>query len=131
MGRSRPGRRDYGTTRGGQSRCSGPAIATALTLRAVVRLALHRTEGLIGSIIVLPGLNPAVPDHMALQAMSGYNCRVLVGADISRLTRVSGNALRFRTDGRRATDAAIAVGVLNRMMNRMLNLGRPEYVRTA
>ena len=34
-------------TRGGQSRYSALAIATALTLRAVFRLALRQTEGLI------------------------------------------------------------------------------------
>ncbi len=45
------------TTRGGQPRYSGLAIATALTLRAVFRLALRQTEGLIGSIIALLGLD--------------------------------------------------------------------------
>jgi len=54
------------TTRGGQSRYSGLAIATALTLRAVFRLALRQTEGLIGSIIALLGLDLAVPDHTTL-----------------------------------------------------------------
>ena len=44
------------TTRGGQPRHSPPAILTALTLRAVFRLALRQTEGLIGSIIDLLGL---------------------------------------------------------------------------
>jgi hypothetical protein len=39
------------------------AILTALTLRAVFRLALRQTEGLIGLIIQLLGLNLAVPDH--------------------------------------------------------------------
>ncbi len=34
------------TTRGGQPSYSDPAIATALTLRAVFRLALRQTEGL-------------------------------------------------------------------------------------
>ena len=53
-------------TRGGQTRYSGLAIATALTLRAVCRLALRQTEGLIGSIIVLLGLELAVPDHTTL-----------------------------------------------------------------
>jgi hypothetical protein len=38
-----------------------------------------------------------------------------------------GNALRSRTDQRRATEVAIAVCVLNRM----LALGRPNYVRIA
>jgi hypothetical protein len=42
------------------------AILTALTLRAVFRLALRQTEGLIGSIIHLLGLALAVPDHSTL-----------------------------------------------------------------
>jgi hypothetical protein len=42
------------------------AILTALTLRAVFRLALRQTEGLIGSIIRLLGLALAVPDHSTL-----------------------------------------------------------------
>ena len=270
------------TTRGGQPRYSGLAIATSLTLRAVFRLALRQTEGLIGSIIALLGLDLAVPDHttmsrraetlqvsrprphrggkpmhllvdstglklcgagewllekhgtktrrawrtlhigtdadtghivaatltgsdagdasqvgplldqvpgpvasftadgaydwdcvydevaarhpeaavvvpprvnavpsstaetaptqrdrhlrsvkeqgrIAWQAASGYNWRALVEADVSRFKRVIGDGLRSRTDRRRATEVAIAVGVLNRM----LDLGRPEYVRTA
>ena len=43
-----------------------PAIATALTLRAVFRLALRRTEGLVGSILALLGLDLAVPDRSTL-----------------------------------------------------------------
>ncbi len=266
------------TTRGGQSRYSALAIATALTLRAVFRLALRQTEGLIGSIIALLGLDLSVPDHttlsrraesldvarprpgsgpvhllvdstglklcgsgewllekhgtktrrswrklhiavdadtgqiaaaalttsdvddasqvgplldqvnspvasftadgaydqdgvygqvaarhpeasvivpprssgvpsdtaqtaptmrdrhlwaiaergrMAWQKASGYNWRALVEVDISRFKRVIGNGLRLRTDQRRATEVAIAVDALNRM----LELGRPEYVR--
>ncbi len=266
------------TTRGGQSRYSALAIATALTLRSVFRLALRQTEGLIGSIIALLGLDLAVPDHttlsrraesldvvrprpgsgpvhllvdstglklcgsgewllekhgtktrrswrklhiavdadtgqiaaaavttndvddasqvgplldqvdgpvasftadgaydqdgvygevvsrhpeasvivpprssavpsdtaetaptmrdrhlqtiaergrMAWQKASGYNWRALVEADISRFKRVIGDRLRSRTDQRRATEVAIAVNALNRM----LELGRPEYVR--
>src|SRR4051812_36864676 len=54
------------TTRGGQPSYSDLAIATALTLRAVFRLALRQTEGLIGSIIRLLGLELAVPDHSTL-----------------------------------------------------------------
>jgi Transposase DDE domain len=54
------------TTRGGQARYSSLAIATALTLRAVFRLALRQTEGLIGSILRLLGLDLAVPDHSTL-----------------------------------------------------------------
>jgi hypothetical protein len=63
--------------------------------------------------------------RMGWQKVSGYNWRALVEADISRFKRVIGGALRSRTDERRATDVAIAVSVLNRM----LELGRPDYVR--
>src|SRR5271165_2161530 len=54
------------TTRGGQPWYSPLAILTALTLRAVFRLALRQTEGLIGSINSLLGLTLAVPDHSTL-----------------------------------------------------------------
>ena len=268
------------TTRGGQPRYSALAITTALTLRAVFRLALRQTEGLIGSILHLLGLDLAVPDHSTLsrraetleaarprpgrepvhllvdstglrlcgpgewleekhgtkrrrtwkklhlatdadtgrivasaltdkdaddgsqvgplldqvdgsvtsftgdgafdrddvyagvaarhpgaavvvpprssavpseaaetaptqrdahlrciaergrmgwQRASGYNRRALVESDVSRWKRVIGGGLRSRTDGRQATEVAIAADVLNRM----LDLGRPEYVRIA
>ena len=65
------------TTRGGQPHYSDLAIATALTLRAVFRLALRQTEGLIRSgalprSLHLLGLDLAVPDHstMSRQARS-------------------------------------------------------------
>jgi len=64
--RSRPGCAERRSTPGGQPRYSALAIATALTLRAVFRLALRQTEGLIGSIIRLLGLDLAVPDHSTL-----------------------------------------------------------------
>ena len=54
------------TTRRGQPWYSPLAILTALTLRAVFRLALRQTEGLIGSILHLLGLDLAVPDHSTL-----------------------------------------------------------------
>src|SRR5215212_756157 len=54
------------TTRGGQPWYSELAILTALTLRAVFRLGLRQTEGLIGSIIGLLGLTLPVPDHTTL-----------------------------------------------------------------
>jgi hypothetical protein len=54
------------TTPGGQAHYSALAIMTGLTLRAVFHLALRQTEGLIGSIIRLLGLNLAVPDHSTL-----------------------------------------------------------------
>jgi hypothetical protein len=268
------------TTRGGQPSYSDLAIATALTLRAVFRLALRQTEGLIGSILQLLGLDLAVPDHstmsrraetlelprlgggrepvhllvdstglrlcgpggglvekhgtrrrrswrklhlatdadtgrivasvltdrdtddgsqvgplleqvdgpvasftgdgaydrddvyanvaarhpdavvvvpprasavpsdaaetaptqrdthlrciaergrMGWQRASGYNWRALVEADVSRWKRAIGDGLRSQTDGRQATEVAIAANVLNHM----LELGRPEYIRIA
>jgi hypothetical protein len=58
-------------TRGGQPHYSALAIRTALTLRAVFRLALRQTEGLIGSIFRLLGLDLAVPDHSTLSRRAG------------------------------------------------------------
>ena len=54
------------TGRGGQPRYSSLAITTALTLRAVFHLPLRQTEGLIGSILQLLGLDLPVPDHSTL-----------------------------------------------------------------
>jgi hypothetical protein len=61
------------------------------------------------------------------QKRSRYTRRALVKAAISRFKRVIGGALRSRTDRRRTTEVAIAVEVLNRM----LELGRPKSVRIA
>jgi hypothetical protein len=58
------------TTRGGQAWYSPLAILTALTLRAVFRLAYRQAEGLIGSIINLLGLTLRVPDHTTLSRRS-------------------------------------------------------------
>jgi hypothetical protein len=46
---------------------------------------------------------------------------------MSRWERVIGDGLRSRTGGRQETEVAIAADVLNRM----LDLGRPESVRLA
>ena len=61
------------------------------------------------------------------QKASGYNWRALVECDIARWKRVIGEGLRSQTDGRQASEVAIAAEVLNRM----LELGRPKYVRIA
>jgi hypothetical protein len=63
--------------------------------------------------------------RMGWQKASGYNWRALAEADVSRWKRVIGDGLRSRTNGRQTTEVAIAADVLNRM----LDLGRPEYVR--
>jgi hypothetical protein len=54
------------TTRGGQLWYSPLAILTALTLRAVFRLAYPQAEGLIGSVVGLLGLALRVPDPTTL-----------------------------------------------------------------
>ena len=64
---------------------------------------------------------------MGWQKASGYNWRALVEADVSRWKCVIGPGLRSQTDGRQATEVAIAAAALNRM----LDLGRPNYVRVA
>ncbi|MDQ2803335.1 MAG: transposase, partial [Pseudomonadota bacterium] len=63
--------------------------------------------------------------RMGWQWASGYNWRALVEADIGRYKRVIGDTLRSRTERRRTTEVAVAVAALNRM----LELGRPNYVR--
>jgi len=54
------------TSRGGQAWYSPLAILTALTLRAVFRLAYRQAEGLLGSVVGLLGLSLRVPDHTTL-----------------------------------------------------------------
>ena len=54
------------TGRGGRAAYSDLAILTGLTFKAVFRLAYRQTEGLIGSVVGLLGLDLAVPDHSTL-----------------------------------------------------------------
>ena len=64
------------TSRGGQPEYSDLAILAALTFKAVFRLAYRQTEGLIGSVIGLLGLDLAVPDHSTLCAgRRRWRCR--------------------------------------------------------
>jgi hypothetical protein len=63
--------------------------------------------------------------RMGWQKTSGYTWRALVEADISRWKRVIGAWLRSHTDGRQVSEVALAAGALNRM----LEPGRPQYVR--
>jgi hypothetical protein len=60
-----PGRRTY----------SDAAIEAALTLRAVFRLALRQTEGLVGSIFQMLEIAAPVPDHTTL---SGRGRRLVI-----------------------------------------------------
>jgi hypothetical protein len=123
-------------TRGGQPRYSAVAITTALTLRAVFRLALRQTEGLVASMPSATAETAPTKRDRQLQLIaergrrgwqraSGYNWRALVEADIGRYKRVIGDALRSRIKRRQTTEVAIAVA----SPNGMLELGRPEYAR--
>lgn len=61
------------------------------------------------------------------QKLSGHTRRSRAEAAIGRYKQVIGDGLRFRNDGRRATEVDVAVHALNRM----LELGRPSSVRIA
>src|SRR5215217_2712592 len=63
--------------------------------------------------------------RMGWQKASGYTKRARAETAISRFKRVIGDELRSHTEERRATEMDVAVHVLNRM----LELGRPKYVR--
>jgi len=65
--------------------------------------------------------------RMAWQKASGYTKRARVEAAMSRWKQVIGDELCAHTDERRTTEVAVAVHALNRM----LELGRPTYVRIA
>src|SRR3954468_12018069 len=58
------------TTPGGQARYSDLAIETSLILRALFRQPLRQTEGLVGSLLELMGLDLPVPDHTTLSRRS-------------------------------------------------------------
>ena len=54
------------TSRGGQRRYSDLAIETCLMLRTAYHLGLRQTQGLMGSIGTLMGLDIRVPDYSTL-----------------------------------------------------------------
>ena len=62
---------------------------------------------------------------MGWQKASGYNVRSRVEAAVGGYKQVIGDGLHFRKDERCATEVAVAVQVLNHM----LELGRPISVR--
>ena len=63
--------------------------------------------------------------RMGWQQRSGYTKRARAEAAIGRWKQVIGDGLRAHTDERRATKVNVAVHALNRM----LEFGRPNYVR--
>ena len=79
------------TTPGGQPHYSDLAITTALTLRAVFHLALRQTEGLIGSILQLLGLDLPVPDFSTLS-------RRAQSLELPAQPRATGGAIHLLVD---------------------------------
>jgi hypothetical protein len=69
----------------------------------------------------------AAHGRMGWQKMSGYTMPARAEAAIARWKQVIGDGLRSHTDERRATEVVVAAHALNRM----LELGRPSYVRIA
>jgi len=65
--------------------------------------------------------------RMAWQKASGYTKRARAETSMARFKQVIGDGLRSHTDERRAAEVEVAVHVLNRM----LELGRPNSVRIA
>ena len=65
--------------------------------------------------------------RVAWQKASGYVTRARAEATIGRYKQVIGDELRSRTNEGRATEVDVSVHALNRM----LELGRPSYIRLA
>jgi hypothetical protein len=79
------------TTPGGQRHYSDLAIETALTLRAVFRLALRQSEGLIGSIMKMLEIDLPVPDHTTLS-------RRACGLPVCKAPRVGADEIHLIVD---------------------------------
>jgi outer membrane protein assembly factor BamD (BamD/ComL family) len=88
---------------------------------------LHQLCGAKGYLPARKPLARNASFQAGVQVESGYTKRARAEAAIGRFKQVIGDGLRSRTDGRQATEVAIAAEALNRM----LELGRPAYVRIA
>ena len=106
------------------------------------------TERHPGAAVIVPPRSTAVPSKMAeteptqrdrhlqfiaryrriaWQKASGYTARARAETAIGRFKQVIGAGLRARNERRRTTEVEVAVHALNRM----LDLGCPNYVRIA
>jgi hypothetical protein len=65
------------TTPGGQARYSKTAIETALMVRLVFHQPLRQTEGLLGSLLDLMGIDLPVPDHTTISRRAAHLTPVL------------------------------------------------------
>jgi hypothetical protein len=109
----------------------GPANLTTPHRDTAVIVPPRRTAVLSNEAAIAPTQRDrhlqciAETSRRAWQQASGYNKRAKVEAAIGRWKQVIGDGLRSRMDERRVTEVNVAVDVLNRM----LELGRPNYVR--
>ena len=103
-------------TPGGQPHYSNLAIETALTLRAVFRLALRQSEGLIGSIMELLEIDLPVPDHSTLS-------RRACGVPVQNLPRSGTGELHLIVDSTGLKFVARANGCLKSTELRSANPG--------
>src|SRR3954470_1823179 len=144
------------TTRGGQPWYSALAILTAGPVASFTADGAYDRDRVYAGVaarhpeaaVVVPPRATAVPSgtaegeptrrdrhlrhiaehgRMAWQTASGYTRRARAEAAIGRWKQVIGDGLRAHADQRRATEVDVAVHALNRM----LEFGRPSYVRTA
>ena len=93
----------------------------------VIQHGKAEAQSALGSIEEIRSTLAEVIDDFLDDLDAAKRTLLLVECDISRWKRVIGDGLRSQTDERQATEVAIAADVLNRM----LELGRPEYVRIA
>jgi len=91
------------TTPGGQARYSDLAIETSLILRTVFHQPLRQTEGLVGSLLELMGLDLPVPDHTTL----------------SRRSRTLAVAPQIRTGPSKDWGCGVGQGMTGRVFDRL------------
>ncbi len=102
------------TTRGEQPWYSALAILTALTLRAVFRLAYRQAEGLIGSIVGLLGLALCVPDHTTLMWTARDKQRLILPKPLPAAGKIPGQLRPYVRPTARLMPLAI-MGVRSRV----------------
>jgi hypothetical protein len=105
---------------GGQRRYSDLAIVTALTLRTVLHLALRQAEGFEQRDAAIGRIAEVGRRRWCKE--SGAHRQARAENTMFRYKRLVGDGLRAKRPGAQATEARIAVNVLNRMHG----LGTPE-----
>ena len=86
-------------TPGDQTRYSDLAIETALTLRTVFHQPLRQTEGLVGALLGLMGLDLPVPDHSTLSRRAGTLTVALEARVASGPLHLLVDSTRVKLDG--------------------------------